>query len=436
MGPPRLRLFGVIHVDRVSKVTAELDAFADGVDALFIEQPEEGVTARTLVRCLLRVPAFFFGWALLVVFLTPPYALLHRAMAEAEKIAVRRVADRRDLPVHAIDDHPLVVMSRSGPRWWVANWAALAVVAALDAVAAAVTALALVVGVTALVAVHRWRRRAWLFLAVPLSWGLLVALWWADSLSAALALASALVYLATVVTTLGSRNDHMLERVGTIAEREGYDESCLVTGRAHLSGLVDAAPDTGVAVTRVKPPKWLRRSDREWSVEEDDEAESADDQSEPTDATVGQRLLAASVDLVALAFLTVVGALVLALVGGLTLGSAGLEIGIYLGLLGIPLSYFPLGEWRYGRTVGKRLVGLTVRREGGAPCTLWAALVRHFFRPFEIVLLGLGFVSMVLSGRSQRLGDRPAGTVVVRAADGADTRPAKDLSGDRPSSQP
>lgn len=457
MGPPRLRLFGVIHVDRVGKVTGELDAYADSVDALFIEQPEVDVTARTLARCLLGVPAFFFGWALLVLFLTPLYAVLHRAMAEAEKIAVRRVAERHDLPVHAIDDHPVVAMSRAGPRWWLANWAALAVVAALDVVAFAVTAAALVGGVTALVAVHRWSRRAWLAVAVPASWGLLAALGWAGAISPALLLASALVFLATMMTTLDHRNDHMLERIAGIADDEGYEEACLVTGKAHLSGLIALADEFGLAVTHSKPSKWLRRADNVRVDPDPDDGDWADSAGramsvgwptapEPAMGTegglAGRRMVAAVVDFVVLAVLVPSVAVLVGVCAGAVFGDGALEPAIEAGLLGVPLLYHPLFEYRLGRTPGKRLLGLVVVRSDGSSPSFVRALVRHVARPFEVLLFGVGLAAMVVSERARRLGDRLAGTVVVRTAGSVDdgettdaTRAAKDLSADRPSSR-
>jgi uncharacterized RDD family membrane protein YckC len=69
-----------------------------------------------------------------------------------------------------------------------------------------------------------------------------------------------------------------------------------------------------------------------------------------------------------------------------------------------------------GRTPGKRLNGLRVVRESGAPVTFTASAVRNILRLIDILpgtyLVGIG--SILLSSRNQRLGDHAAGTLVVR----------------------
>jgi uncharacterized RDD family membrane protein YckC len=69
-----------------------------------------------------------------------------------------------------------------------------------------------------------------------------------------------------------------------------------------------------------------------------------------------------------------------------------------------------------GRTPGKRLNGLRVVRENGAPVTFSASAVRNVLRLIDILpgtyLVGIG--SILLSSRNQRLGDHAAGTLVVR----------------------
>jgi uncharacterized RDD family membrane protein YckC len=69
-----------------------------------------------------------------------------------------------------------------------------------------------------------------------------------------------------------------------------------------------------------------------------------------------------------------------------------------------------------GRTPGKRLNGLRVVRENGAPVTFTASAVRNILRLVDILpgsyLVGIG--SILLSSRNQRLGDHAGGTLVVR----------------------
>lgn len=81
-------------------------------------------------------------------------------------------------------------------------------------------------------------------------------------------------------------------------------------------------------------------------------------------------------------------------------------------------SYFVLLEWLWqGQTVGKRMFGLRVIRDDGAPAGFIAVLIRNLVRiiDFVPVFYGLGLVMVIVSARSQRLGDIAAGTYVVRA---------------------
>ncbi|HUQ42078.1 MAG TPA: RDD family protein [Candidatus Limnocylindrales bacterium] len=81
-------------------------------------------------------------------------------------------------------------------------------------------------------------------------------------------------------------------------------------------------------------------------------------------------------------------------------------------------SYFVLLEWLWqGQTVGKRLYGLRVIRDDGAPAGFVAVLVRNLIRIIDFLplLYGVGLLTIIVTSRSQRLGDLAAGTYVVRA---------------------
>ena len=99
--------------------------------------------------------------------------------------------------------------------------------------------------------------------------------------------------------------------------------------------------------------------------------------------------------------------------------SAGPFFGVLL-LLTFTLawSYFVLLEWLWqGQTVGKRLYGLRVIRDDGAPAGFVAVLVRNLLRIVDFLpaFYGLGLLTIIVTSRSQRLGDIAAGTYVVRA---------------------
>lgn len=81
-------------------------------------------------------------------------------------------------------------------------------------------------------------------------------------------------------------------------------------------------------------------------------------------------------------------------------------------------TYFILLEWLWnGQTLGKRVFGLRVINEDGSPARFVAVLVRNLVRVVDFLpgFYGFGLLAIVLSSRSQRLGDLAAGTFVVRA---------------------
>ena len=83
------------------------------------------------------------------------------------------------------------------------------------------------------------------------------------------------------------------------------------------------------------------------------------------------------------------------------------------------LAYYTLMEGLLGATVGKFALGIRVVREDGSKVDLQAALVRSISRfvdaiPFFLPYL-LGAIMIWTSPTRQRLGDRWAHTVVVRA---------------------
>src|SRR3954469_22481335 len=81
-------------------------------------------------------------------------------------------------------------------------------------------------------------------------------------------------------------------------------------------------------------------------------------------------------------------------------------------------SYFVLLEWLWqGQTIGKRLYGLRVIRDDGAPAGFVAVLIRNRLRIVDFLpaFYGFGLLTVIVTTRSQRLGDIAAGTYVVRA---------------------
>jgi len=84
--------------------------------------------------------------------------------------------------------------------------------------------------------------------------------------------------------------------------------------------------------------------------------------------------------------------------------------------MAVSLVYFTVPEALFGATPGKYLAGLRVVSVDGRALSLGAVLARNVMRIVDYlpVLYVLGGISVLLTTNSQRLGDRLAGTTVVR----------------------
>ena len=79
------------------------------------------------------------------------------------------------------------------------------------------------------------------------------------------------------------------------------------------------------------------------------------------------------------------------------------------------LGYYVVAEALTGRTLGKRLVRIRVVDEAGEHLSLGASFVRNVLRVVDGLFFYLvGALFAFNSDRGQRLGDRAAGTVVIR----------------------
>jgi uncharacterized RDD family membrane protein YckC len=144
-------------------------------------------------------------------------------------------------------------------------------------------------------------------------------------------------------------------------------------------------------------------------------------------AGLGSRSLAMVID----ATIQGVAILALVLVFGLAMGLLGgtffrnssglvLAIGVGVGLLlifALFWGYFIFFELTWnGQSPGKRAAGVRVLTSRGEPVTLVHSLVRNVLRIVDMLPSAYmaGAICMLLTQRSQRLGDLAAGTVVVR----------------------
>jgi len=86
---------------------------------------------------------------------------------------------------------------------------------------------------------------------------------------------------------------------------------------------------------------------------------------------------------------------------------------VFLLFVGYDISFEVLAS---GRTPGKRMNGIRVVRESGAPVTFASSAVRNVLRIIDLLpgTYLVGIASILVSSRNQRLGDHAAGTLVVR----------------------
>jgi uncharacterized RDD family membrane protein YckC len=88
-------------------------------------------------------------------------------------------------------------------------------------------------------------------------------------------------------------------------------------------------------------------------------------------------------------------------------------------------TYFWAAEWRWGRTLGKLIMGIVVVNKYGEHPNIYQALVRNTLRIFEanpffgIVSIGMHIAGILIfmTKRKQRAGDMLAGTYVVLLKD-------------------
>lgn len=417
-----LQLFGVVHADRPDKVADELDEFADGVDALFIEAPGNAIAIRTILRCLLKTPLFGLGMVLMSFVHWPLYVLCQHHLVPAERLAAERLRDRHDLPIHQVDEHPVEPMADAGAWWILPNWIAFVAVLWLSHLDGLVTAITVLVAYGFVTVVARRNRRVASVIVIPTVILTVFGLIYVGYFSLLLELGALLAQLVTVWLTLAPRNRTMLRRSRRIADEEGYESACLITGRAHLSGTLDIGrDDDDLPITRVHRLKWLRRSDA-----------TTDEPYADADSTglkvltgterdvIGARIGAAVVDGVISLVVAVVTAFVGGVIGMGLFGDASNAFWwlFWAGFVVAPVFYPGFVEWRFGRSIGKTIAGIAVVKTDGTRLSRRNAFVRNFLRPIDFLFFyGLGFLVMMVSTRRQRIGDHAAGTVVVRRDD-------------------
>ena len=128
---------------------------------------------------------------------------------------------------------------------------------------------------------------------------------------------------------------------------------------------------------------------------------------------VGRRAVAVIIDGI---LLMIVGWALSMVMGGAT--STGFNLGGAPALVFflIAFAYFVVMEKTQGATLGKKLMGLKVVREDGAPLDWGTSVIRNILRLIDGFFFYLvGAIVVWVSKKKQRLGDMAAKTLVVRA---------------------
>jgi len=135
-------------------------------------------------------------------------------------------------------------------------------------------------------------------------------------------------------------------------------------------------------------------------------------------AGLGSRFIAVMIDsLIQTATILILG---LAVGPGLSaLGvSDSVTLPLFIAVVGLVfLGYYPILEiMMHGRTVGKRAQGLRVVQTDGQPARAGTIVLRELMRIVDYLPSSylIGALAILLSKRSQRVGDMVAGTIVVR----------------------
>ena len=138
-------------------------------------------------------------------------------------------------------------------------------------------------------------------------------------------------------------------------------------------------------------------------------------------AGLPSRALAKLVDVAVAGAAVLLSLAVVALLSGGLDGDAAAVVALVASTVGL-FAYPSVAEARWGTTIGKATCGLRVVTVEGGPARLRHGMIRAALQVVDIVLLPIGVIgaaSMLASPLDQRVGDRVAGTIVLRARSGA-----------------
>lgn len=435
----RLSLFGCYHYNRRSVVVEELRDVAKGADAIAVEFSTIEGGWRGVVRYALLVPMLFLAGNFLGLLLHCPMALAcTRDIVSTELSAATAVAEDRDVVL--VDRDPGEVLSERSHLWIAGNWIVLVTLLVYDPVAVvALAAIAIVPTVALSVRLNVGHRFATTGLYLT---GTAVAVWalLLGPVSLGVVLVALAAYVVSVFTTIGDRDAAMLEQVAALAEQNGYDEVCLATGNAHLAGQIEHIDALELELDEVFSQEWFRHGAYRdpAAVVEEPSVGNATAGVDPrrTDGVLRRRAFAAFVDSIGVAVVSTVSILPLAAFGVVVESVVGdgspllypVIVGIVLGTLAVASGYYVFQEVRYGRTFGHRLAGVEVVSLEDGNLGYRDATLRTIYRLIDFLPVGYVVGVLVANGGdgTRRLGDRVAGTAVVRTESASDEQRSVD----------
>jgi uncharacterized RDD family membrane protein YckC len=141
----------------------------------------------------------------------------------------------------------------------------------------------------------------------------------------------------------------------------------------------------------------------------------------PDTQVVGRRVLSTIIDVVLLCIVASILSAPGALIDGVADGRISDGVSGFLFSTGgiatliVTFAYFAIMEGRYGQTLGKMALGIKVVREDGGRIGTREAVLRTLMRIVDSIGSYLvAFITVLISGKNQRLGDMVAKTLVVR----------------------
>ena len=144
----------------------------------------------------------------------------------------------------------------------------------------------------------------------------------------------------------------------------------------------------------------------------------------PQYASTGRRLVSYIIDIIVFQFIWQPIQIILSAIVGTSVsptnfgGAMAASIATFVLYVVVYGLYVAGQEGAWGQTLGKRALGIKVVKEDGSPIDYDSALIRYIF----LFLAPLGFFGIVtlctiaFSEKKQRIGDRAAGTFVVKTS--------------------